>query len=436
VGLQAQLRVDLAYNNRDDLTTLTRSGYTGGTAVPAGTTAYGYDDARRLTALTHQNAAPATLSYYNYGLDNADRVTAETWQSGAAGGTHSYAYDTADQLTGEQTATGTTTYVYDLNGNRTAVGTPTGTHAYQTDPGNRLHSDGVYTYSYDGEGNEVGKVAGGASPDTWVYAYDQRNMLVGVTEKSDGVTTSLLITYSYDALGERAEEDRWQGGVTTTTRFAYGGDGVWAEVSSTNVVQTRYVWGDGPSQLWARVDTGLGVRWYLTDRLGSVRDVTDGLGAGVLDHLEYDGFGTIVNTEASPADGGRYTYAAYAGDRATGLYHTDWREDQAPTGTWNQEDPEGFDAGDPNLHRYLGNGPTNAVDPSGLKPKPTLGYKPGPGPLAGKYGAFVWPILWEPKGEEGVILQRIDVKYGMSYQDARGMHPYTDDSPPCWQGGL
>jgi YD repeat-containing protein len=223
VGLQAQVRVDLAYNNRDDLTTLTRSGYTGGTAVLAGTTAYGYDDARRLTALTHQNAAPATLSYYNYGLDNADRVTAETWQSGASGGTHSYAYDTANQLTGEQTATGTTTYVYDLNGNRTAVGTPTGTHTYQPDPSNRLHTDGVYTYSYDAEGNEVGKVAGGGIPDTWVYTYDQRNMLVGVTEKSDGVTTSLLITYSYDALGGRVEEDRWQGGVTTVTRFAYDG---------------------------------------------------------------------------------------------------------------------------------------------------------------------------------------------------------------------
>jgi RHS repeat-associated protein len=137
-------------------------------------------------------------------------------------------------------------------------------------------------------------------------------------------------------------------------------------VSSTNVVQTRYVWGDAQSQLLARVDTGPGVRWYLTDRLGSVRDVTDGQGAGVLDHLEYDGFGTIVNTEASPAAGGRYTYAAYAYDRGTGLYHTDGREDQAPTGTWNQEDPIYFTAGDPNLHRYVGNDATNATDPSGL----------------------------------------------------------------------
>ena len=30
-------------------------------------------------------------------------------------------------------------------------------------------------------------------------------------------------------------------------------------------------------------------------------------------------------------------------------------------------DPFGFEAGDPNLYRYVGNGPTNATDPSGLK---------------------------------------------------------------------
>src|SRR5262245_43741836 len=34
-------------------------------------------------------------------------------------------------------------------------------------------------------------------------------------------------------------------------------------------------------------------------------------------------------------------------------------------GRWMQEDPIRFDAGDVNLGRYVGNGPTNATDPSG-----------------------------------------------------------------------
>ncbi len=37
-------------------------------------------------------------------------------------------------------------------------------------------------------------------------------------------------------------------------------------------------------------------------------------------------------------------------------------------GQFISEDPIGFDAGDPNLRRYVGNSPTNATDPSGLSP--------------------------------------------------------------------
>ncbi len=37
------------------------------------------------------------------------------------------------------------------------------------------------------------------------------------------------------------------------------------------------------------------------------------------------------------------------------------------TGRWLIEDPIGFDAGDTDLYRYVGNNPTNAVDPTGLQ---------------------------------------------------------------------
>jgi hypothetical protein len=36
-------------------------------------------------------------------------------------------------------------------------------------------------------------------------------------------------------------------------------------------------------------------------------------------------------------------------------------------GRWRTEDPIGFTSGDYNLYRYVGNNPTNAVDPTGLK---------------------------------------------------------------------
>ena len=36
-------------------------------------------------------------------------------------------------------------------------------------------------------------------------------------------------------------------------------------------------------------------------------------------------------------------------------------------GRWLTEDPIGFDAGDMDLYRYVGNDPVNAIDPSGLR---------------------------------------------------------------------
>jgi uncharacterized protein RhaS with RHS repeats len=44
-------------------------------------------------------------------------------------------------------------------------------------------------------------------------------------------------------------------------------------------------------------------------------------------------------------------------------------------GRWIQEDPEGFDAGDANLYRFVNNNPTILTDPTGLEAKPYRGWK-------------------------------------------------------------
>lgn len=41
-------------------------------------------------------------------------------------------------------------------------------------------------------------------------------------------------------------------------------------------------------------------------------------------------------------------------------------------GRWLSEDPLGLDAEDPDLYRYVGNNPVNAIDPTGLKAKPDI----------------------------------------------------------------
>jgi YD repeat-containing protein len=99
------LRIDLGYDNRNELTTETRYSDLNGTQRVGGTV-LSYDDAGRVTAVTHNNPAGTTnLDGYGYSYDAADRVTQETWQLGA---TKNYSYDAAGELLSD----GTNTYSY------------------------------------------------------------------------------------------------------------------------------------------------------------------------------------------------------------------------------------------------------------------------------------------------------------------------------------
>lgn len=85
--------------------------------------------------------------------------------------------------------------------------------------------------------------------------------------------------------------------------------------------------------------------------------------------VRYDGFGNVV-AETAPGFGGSYGWTGRVYEREVGLQYNRARFYDPGTGSWMSEDPKGFDAGDSNLHRYVGNDPTNATDPSGLEPPP------------------------------------------------------------------
>ena len=61
-----------------------------------------------------------------------------------------------------------------------------------------------------------------------------------------------------------------------------------------------------------------------------------------------------------------FGYTGRPFDSAASLQNNGERWYDSVTGRWLSEDPAGFAAGDPNLTRYVGNGPANATDPSGL----------------------------------------------------------------------
>ena len=69
----------------------------------------------------------------------------------------------------------------------------------------------------------------------------------------------------------------------------------------------------------ARIGSSNDEDWYLTDLLGSVRDIADTTGAGI-NHLDYHTFGGVA-TETSPTDGDRYTWTGRERDVETGLQY-------------------------------------------------------------------------------------------------------------------
>jgi len=112
------------------------------------------------------------------------------------------------------------------------------------------------------------------------------------------------------------------------------------------------------------------VLWILIDKLRSICDLAEyDAGADtttVVNHITYDAFGNVTSETHASVDH-LFGYTGRAFDASTGLQNNLNRWYDATTGRWMSEDPIGFNAGDPNLYRYVGNFATGAVDPDGLE---------------------------------------------------------------------
>jgi|GEM_PF-1838684 len=344
------LDVSLGYTALNQLAAIARSN----SPLPTfyTNTSLTYDAAGRMTFLKHYDTAPKqghTFETITYTYDAASRLSTEVRN----GTTTTYQYDATNELTNDTA----NSYSYDLAGNRTMTG-------YTTGSANELTNDGMWTYSYDNNGNMT-KKSKGTSAETWYYGYDNLNRMTSAKqEQTDGGTLLTQATYVYDVFGDRIEKDVWTSSTgTVVTRFAYDGQNAFADLNSSNQLQMRRLYGDAVDQLFARENSSGTLAWYLTDRLGSVRDVLNN-SSTVIDHIDYDGFGN--GTETNSANGDRYKWTSRELDTETSLQFNRARYYNPSIGRWLIEDPIAFSANDFNLYRYVGNDPTNALDPSGL----------------------------------------------------------------------
>ncbi len=143
--------------------------------------------------------------------------------------------------------------------------------------------------------------------------------------------------------------------------------------ASNSDLANRYLWGTNVDELLADevVDDGTedDNRWTLTDHLNSVRDlvvynpVTGTV--SVVKNVAYDAFGNVTSDSAAAVKS-LFLYTARPFDADTDLQNNLNRWYDLSTGRWMSVDPIGFLAGDVNLYRYVGNGPSASADPLGL----------------------------------------------------------------------
>jgi RHS repeat-associated protein len=213
-----------------------------------------------------------------------------------------------------------------------------------------------------------------ANGNNWTYTWDYRNRLTGVVEHASGGSVLMQGTYTYDSVNRRIGVDETVSGVQTKTWTVYDGLNVYAEFNGSGTLLQRILTGPAINQLLARTSSGGTTGWYLSDRLGSIRDIANTSGT-VIDHLSYGSFGDILS-ESSPANGDKFKFDGMQYDDALGIYYVNARWYDPASGRFVSKDPMGFGAGDANLYRFAGNDSLNRIDPSGMESK------------------WVWP--WDP----------------------------------------
>ena len=358
--------VNLSFDSASNLTDISRASNLAGTSVAA-VSSYGYDNENRLTSLNYTLGASGSPSIdYAFGYDVASRMTALTTPDGIS----ALAYDNDNQLS-SASLTGES-YTYDANGNRTSASLGTGASGSNSVGGNNeLNSDATYAYTYDNEGNLINRTRKDLSgSDT--YTWDDRNRLTQVTTRDSSGAITQTAVYAYDDSNDRIRKTiLTPAGTTLDERYVYDANGNLLLVldGATGSVKERYLNGSSENQVFAS-ETGIAgaaagtTHWLMTDYQGSVRDVAGNSGA-VLDHLVYDSFGNVVS-QTNSANAPRLGYTGQQVDTETGFNYDHARYYNPTTGTFLNQDPKGFKAGDQNLYRYVDNSPLDGTDPTGM----------------------------------------------------------------------
>ena len=257
-----------------------------------------------------------------------------------------YEYDALDRLTAAQSSTGETfTYTYDPSGNRLSQTQNGVTTLFTYDAANRLLSAAGTAFTWDDNGNLL-------SDGLNAYTYDAANRLSALTGPA------AAYTFTYDGLGNRYQTTA-DGSLTTFTL-----DSAASLPQALAAGDTLYYHG------WERIaqqDAAGGLVYFLTDRFGSVRLLTDA-GGNVIRNQSFDPFGNLLS-----ASGSTLTSYGFTGEwhDPTDLIYLRTRYYAPQWGRFLTRDPFPGILSQPatlNPYPYALNNPLRFTDPSGENP--------------------------------------------------------------------
>lgn len=282
-------------------------------------------------------------------------------------GTETYTYDNLNRLIEAwYPDSGQENFTYDGAGNRLTHSFNGQTENFQYDVANQMtlsYTSGLSDttlYVFDGRGVNTAK---GNGTDTTNYTFD---MHLRMTDISGSGVATIKTAYNGERNGLRIAQST-------------DGDSVWylldgfevlADLDSTYNVTRRYVHGPIIDEHWgvAEYDTAGTItnkRYFLTDALGSVVDLTNETGT-ITDSYHYRAFGEAVERDDSTsATRYRYTGRESLGDNI-GLYYYRARYYSPSQGRFTRLDPLGFVANENgNMYFYVEGNPVIHIDPTG-----------------------------------------------------------------------
>jgi RHS repeat-associated protein len=190
-----------------------------------------------------------------------------------------------------------------------------------------------------------------------MYIWDSRNRLSSVTDGS-GTTAA----FKYDFQRNLIEIDKTAAGSTTAQRFVIDGITNVASLTDAAGLPVSVLTGRSLDAHIASMDTAGNVSFVIGDPLNSTVGVTSATGA-LSSQFDYEPYGQTTGTAPSTYP---FTFTGRVPVTGSTLYFRNRFYDTA-AGRFLSEDPIGYSGGDYNLYRYVRGGPTNAIDPTGLK---------------------------------------------------------------------